>query len=110
MGEVDSHFREVTDEDNSDENDIDDGDDKDDNGNDSEDEDEVGVKEEEKNEFIEATASTWSQEEVKNHSREAVDEGERAEEKDNEEANLRKKISSMNINPSLDETKPSNQD
>jgi len=110
QAEVDSHFREVTDEDNSDENDIDDGDDEDDNGNDSEDEDEVGVKEEEKNEFIEATASTWSQEEVKNHSREAVDEGERAEEKDNEEANLRKKISSMNINPSLDETKPSNQD
>merc|ERR1712161_82785 len=91
------------DEDNSDENDIDDGDD---NGNDSE--DEVGVKEKEKDEFIEATASAWSQEEVKNHSREAVDEGERA--RDNEEPNLRKKISSMNINPSLDETKPSKQD
>jgi len=105
--ELDSHFGEVIDEDNSDESAIviDNGDD---NGNDSE--CKVDVEEEEKNELIEAIASTLSQEEVKNHSGEAVDEGERVEENVNEEANSMENLRSMNIDPSLDETKPSKLD
>ena len=83
--QVESHSGEVVDQgENSEEIDIDNGNGSEDNENDGE--YKVGAEEEEKKESIEESALGLNQEQVEDHSREAVDEGEKSEENYDNEA------------------------